>query len=758
MSPRRSRRAERRRRKRTTVSAATENSTKSTAGAISAATPPGGRERGLRFAQFTRFMRFTLFGVFGLLLLTPFIVTPATVYPFVVGKALWSRSLIEVAFALWAVLALIHTDYRPPRSWLLVLLAAGYCGSLLSAGFGVSPGHSLWSDYERMQGLVDRAHWVALAVVLASVLDTPRAWRALLQANLAAGTAMACIVIARALDIWVPYFGDFPESTPVRFGGPFGNPGFLSIYLLINLVLAAGFAARAWATATPPGGSGGRRGGVLLWAMVAALHLAGVVLAGSVGGFAGLIAATGLAALGFVWLGRGRGRLAAVVLLVVLATACTVLGARFLDPGRTATVALDRPAVTWPGGSALRYVGGVHLQRPSVQSRLAAWQAGLDGFAERPLLGWGPGNYVTVFGLFGSGYAGTAEPHDQAHSVLIELAATTGVAGLAAWLSLWGGALAVLVLAARAAPPPERALMMFAAAALAGHLVQLQFLFDTAAGTLVSTLLLAFAARLEPETLPPAWRFQFPAFPALLARTVGGRARAVFRWPGIRAAAGAAAVVLAILGLVVNGAILSAATKRHTASGTLTTAGVAEAIEAFPPMAAVYRKYLFGLLARNWQALHEQYPDRASRLLRRADREAAAAVEREPWNWRIAQLLAQLYRAVADTRPDYEDRALSHLARARELAPAREVFPVPLAPSGGLASDPLPGGSLELRWKPSPGAGYHGIAQAAGSGVWRTIHYAYGPAQGRLTVPGGFRYGIKACRYPRDCSAWKEWP
>ena len=60
--------------------------------------------------------RFTLFGVLGLLLLTPFIVTPATVYPFVVGKALWSRSLIEVAFALWAVLALIHTDYRPPRS------------------------------------------------------------------------------------------------------------------------------------------------------------------------------------------------------------------------------------------------------------------------------------------------------------------------------------------------------------------------------------------------------------------------------------------------------------------------------------------------------------------------------------------------------------------------------------------------------------------------------------------------------------------
>ena len=727
----------RRRRKRTVDSAVSTG----------AATFAGVREKVLRFA---------LFGVLGLLLLTPFVVTPGTVYPFVVGKALWSRSLIEVAFALWAVLALMHQGYRPPRSWLLALLAVGFCVSSLSAGFGVSPGHSLWSDYERMQGLVDQAHWIALAVVLASVLHTPRGWRALLQANLAAGAAMACIVIARALDIGVPYFGALPESSPTRFGGPFGNSSYLSIYMLVNLVLAAGFAARAWATVAPPGDPGGRRGGVLLWAMVAALHLAGVVLSGSVGGFAGLIAATSFAALGFAWLCRGRGRLAAVALLVVVATVCTVLGTRFVDPGRTATVGLERSTVAWPGGGALRYVGAVHLQRPSVQSRLAAWEAGLAGFTERPLLGWGPGNYATAFGLFASGYAGTAEPHDRAHSVLVERAVTTGVAGLATWLALWGGALVVLVLAARRAPPPERALTMFAAAALAGHLVQIQFLFDTAAGTLVSTLLLAFAARLEPGTLPPA---RWLRFPAPLARVFGPRARAVFRRPGARAAAGAAAVVLAVAGLMINAAILTAADRRYTALGSLPTAVVGDGIEAFPPLAVVYRKYLFVALAGRWQSLHEQNPEQAGRLLRLADREAATAVEKEPWNWRIAHMLAQLYRVVADTRPDYEATARSHLARAQELAPARDVFPAPLVPPGDLASSPLPGGRLELRWRPSPGAGYHGIAQAAESGAWRAIHYAYDPAPGTLAVPGGgFRYRIKACRYPRDCSAWKEWP
>ena len=716
---------------------------------MSTATSVGVRERGLRVA---------LFGVLGLLLLTAFVVTPSTIYPFVVGKALWSRSLIEIAFALWAVLALMHPGYRPPRSWLLALLGVGFCVSLLSAGFGVSPGHSLWSDYERMQGLVDRAHWVALAVVLASVLHTPRAWRAALKANLAAGTATACIVIARAWDIEVPYFGAFPEISPTRFGGPLGNPGYLSIYMLVNLVLAAGFAARAWATAARPGNPGGRRGGVLLWATVAALHFAGVVLAGSVGGFAGLIAAAGFAALGFAWLCRGRGRLAAVALFAVLATACTVLGARFVDAERTATIALDRADVTWPGGATLRYVGGVHLQRPSVQSRLAAWEAGLGGFAERPLLGWGPGNYATVFGLFGTGYAGAAEPHDRAHSVMIEVAVATGAVGLAAWLALWGGALAVLVLGARAAPPPERALTMFAAAALAGHLAQIQFLFDTVGGTLVATLLLAFAARLEPATLTPA---RWLRVPAPLARVFGPRARALFSRPGARAATGAAAVALAVAGLALNGTILKAANTQYTAPGDRPMAAVAEGIEAFPPAAAFYRKYLIAALARNWRPLHEQDPEGAEELLRWADREATAAVRWEPWNWRIEHLLAQFYRVVADTRPDYEARASNHLALARALAPAREVFPAPLVPPGDLAGDPLPDGGVELRWPATPGAGYRQIAQiapAAESGAWRTIRYVYGPAPGTLAVPGGgFRYRIRACRYPRDCSPWAQW-
>ncbi len=700
------------------------------------APPVGGWERALRGA---------LFAAIGLLLLAPFVVTPGTVFPFVVGKALWSRSLIEVAFALWAVLALARPAYRPPRSRLLAWLGLGLGVSLVSAAFGVSPQASLWSDYERMLGVIDQAHWFALAVVLASVLRTGRDWRRLLGAVVVAGTAVACLVIARALGVEVPFYGALPEPERFRLAGPFGNPTFLAVCLMAGAVLAAGFAARAGAAAARLG-----------WAGAAALHLWGLVLAGSVGGFAGLAGAVGFAALAFARMSRGRSRAAALAVLAALALSCAALGARFLDPGSAATVPL---AASWPGAGTLRYMGGVHIDRPSVRSRLAAWEAGLEGFSERPLLGFGPGNYATVFGLFGSGYAGAASSHDLAHGKLVEVAATTGAAGLAAWLGLWWFALSAVLRAARAtASAPERAFTVCAGAALAGHLVQVQFLFDTVWGSLVSTLLLAFAATLEPG-LPLTLGARLTG--RLAAATARVR-RGCARLPGRRLGTvllGAAAVALALAGLAVNRTILKAADKRHVARDAVPKGVTREGIEAFPPLAGFYRNELFSQLALSWPGLRARSPALAGELLAFADGQAAEAVRREPWNWRIEHLLAGFYRIVAGTEPGYGAKAGHHLARARALAPARDVFPARLAPPSELASTALPGGRVELRWRPSPGAGYHQIGLLAESGARRAVLYAYGAARPTFIAPAGpFRYRIKACRHPKDCSAWRQWP
>ena len=181
-----------------------------------------------------------------LILLTPFIVTPQTVFPFVVGKALYSRTLIEIVFVAWVLLALFQPAYRPPRSRLLILLGAALGVAVLSACLGVSVQRSFWSSYERMQGVVDQAHWFVLAVVLVSVVRTDRSWRALLLLNLAAGTVMALLTVAQ-------YHGHLPAYGPggSRAMSTFGNPIFLAAYLQVNVMIALGFLARSFVPAGP---------------------------------------------------------------------------------------------------------------------------------------------------------------------------------------------------------------------------------------------------------------------------------------------------------------------------------------------------------------------------------------------------------------------------------------------------------------------------------------------------------------------------
>ena len=699
-----------------------------------------------------KLLRFGIFVGIALLLFTPFVITSGTIFPFVIGKAVWSRSIIEVVFALWAVLALANPAYRPPRSWLLILLAAGLAVSLLAAYFGVSVQRSLWSSYERMQGVVDLAHWLALAVVLSSVFRSRGAWRALLMASVGTGVAMACLVVVRHYQLDVPFYGRFPEQHLPRIHGPLGNPIFLSAYMLVNLTVALGLGVRSWLTFAASAKPGSRLGArwvrMVPWAAAVALHLWGLMLGGSVGGVVGLLAGIGFVAVSYAFLARGRGRWAAAAVVILLGASAAGMGTRFIAPDRLASPLFDYPVVS--------RIISVHIQRPAVQSRLAAWEAGLKGFVERPVLGWGPENFIVPFGRFVSGYGTVMEPHDQAHSKFIEVAATTGAAGLATYLALWIVMFLVVWRAARRMEAGEQAVAVFTGAALAGMLVQSQFLFDTTVSSLQTIVLLGFVVSLEAEAFPGS---RFPRAPARLSNWCAG----LLCRRGARVALGAAAISVAVVGLTVHQGIYAAANMKHLPARSWSWGVMADGIEGFRPLANTYRWWMFNMVGHQWAKIRAEDRHRSLDLIEWASREAKEVVRTEPEAWRIQQSLARMFHAAAATDPAYDKLARHYRARAQELAPNRAVFPAELRPPDSLTVRRLGDGRHELRWRWPEGAGYVAVKESTGHGPWRFILHVYDPARTSFVLPEGRapgigRYRIKACRYSKECSANAEWP
>ena len=331
-------------------------------------------------------------GVF-LVLLMPLLVTSQTLFPFIVGKALYSRALIEIVFGLWVVLAYRCPSQRPPRSWLLITFGIYLGVALLSGLFGVSAVRSLWSTYERMQGTVDLAHWVALTVVLVSVFRSMSDWRAALNINLAVSVVMALLGLAQHWEIPIRAFS-FLEGTD-RLDITLGNASYVGAYMMVNVLIGLGFLTQSFQSRVDrpvPRASARRRrrrrrqqGEAadwrllwwrIFWVTVIVLDFWIFWLTGTRGAFIGLLAGLLVFAVGYlIWGGNTNiKRLVLSGLGTLLALALVVFLARD-------TSAVQRVA---DSNVMLRRIVTAEGYTAAVTGRWTSLSAGLQGFVARP--------------------------------------------------------------------------------------------------------------------------------------------------------------------------------------------------------------------------------------------------------------------------------------------------------------------------------------------------------------------------------------
>ena len=649
-----------------------------------------------------------------LVLLMPLVVSEKTLFPFIVGKAIYSRAMIEIVFGLWVLLAYKYPSYRLPRSWLLVAFAIYLVVALLAGATGVSFQRSLWSTYERMQGLVDLAHWFLFVLVVASAFRSMRDWRYLLNANLAVSLVMALLGVAQRYDVSLPIY-EFLERAD-RLDITLGNPTFVGAYMLVNVFIGMALLSHSFHPPSPEAiiavarrrrrrrrARSGRGDGAILWwrlfwITTIALNLWMLVLSGTRGAFIGMLAA--LVAIGVAYVLWGQitllKRLALGLLSFVVVVTLVFAFARD-------TEAFKKVA---DSSVMLSRVAELDLHDRSVVNRLEAHRAGVEGFMARPLLGWGPENYIVAWAnYFDPGpdvNPWRKQVFDQAHNKLLEELTTKGLLGFSSYVAVWGLVFWVIVRRLRRQDARQQFFTLFMGAALVGYFVQNLFLFDTPATVLQFILLLAFAVSLDSTIEAPglqrppigsgksrddadalaspqgSWRDRLQPFGQAIYGSLGidrlgrslGRARQL---RGKALGAYGVALVLLLVPLSIYAVnyrpfVAAIAVVQTDNAGTWDEARdrFERSIDSFPPLANYPRRFLFEAVARNWDGLSEEQAQGAISLV---EEEGRRALEAEPRGWMQYVRLTNVYQKASSIDPRYLERARQYLDKAAELAP-----------------------------------------------------------------------------------------
>jgi O-antigen ligase/tetratricopeptide (TPR) repeat protein len=341
-----------------------------------------------------------------LVLFVPLFVADSMFFPFITGKNFTFRILVTVAVAAWVLLACVDRAYRPRFSWIalsgLALLLVMFFANL----FGEYPLKSFWSNFERMEGYVTLVYFYLYFLVLAHTLRTKPMWQYFFYTSL----AVAGFVALRGLSQSI---GSVEGSA--RVDSTLGNAAYMAIYMLFHIFILLYLAVQTsrWMVRVVCAL------GVLLFTYV-------LLETGTRGTFIGLVVGAGVTVsyLGLFARQYPELRKAAAGALVLL-----VLLAGLFYTFRDSSFVQNDPN--------LKRFANIDLGE-DLRIRGVIWGMALEGVKQRPLLGWGQGNFNYVFNAeYDPRLHSQEQWFDRVHNLPLDWLIAGGVLGFLAYVGIW---------------------------------------------------------------------------------------------------------------------------------------------------------------------------------------------------------------------------------------------------------------------------------------------------------------------------------
>ena len=336
---------------------------------------------------------------------------------FVLAKLLVARLLLLALAVLWVVRSARRGGLIVRRTALDLPLLAFAGSATLSTVFAVNRTVAVFGTYSRYEGLLTILMYVAVLWLVVQTLRDANDASAVVRALFVGAYLVSVIAILQSVFGSLAGGGGGGE-TAFSFGGlvradaTFGNPNALATFLAMLLPPALD----EFITAR------GVSGRLLALNLLVVMSLALVLTFGRSAWVGAAIGMAMVLAARRPW--RRPGAMAAVgtaaALFLVLA-----VGALFLHGGL--------PVV---GSTTARALSIGDVVSGSASTRLHVWRDTLALVRSRPLTGYGPDTFGLVYPGFQTGDWTPGFLIDKAHSDLLQVAATQGLLGAAAYLWL----------------------------------------------------------------------------------------------------------------------------------------------------------------------------------------------------------------------------------------------------------------------------------------------------------------------------------
>ena len=351
-----------------------------------------------------------------IILFLPLLVYRPVLYPYIFSKILAFQVIVEVIFVFWLFLAFYtKKKYKPNWKNPLVIALTAFMGILfLTSLTGVDFAKSFSSTQERMNGIVTLLHFYAFFIVLISIFKTKKDWKRIIWLSLICSFFVGLYGIGQKIGLEF-----LLKNKAARMSSTLGNPDFLGVYALLHVFLSGLLVF--WSK---------RKLCKIFVVLFLLFNLSILFLTATRGAFVGFGASIIFALTYFIFSKqfKRRGKFLSLILLLII-----IGSSSFIYFNKSEEWMKKAPVV-------VRRLTSISLK--SNKSRLLSWQSGLQGFIQKPILGYGWENYDIVFNKnYNPWYLRTADSatwFDRSHNQLIDVLALTGIFGILSYLAIFG--------------------------------------------------------------------------------------------------------------------------------------------------------------------------------------------------------------------------------------------------------------------------------------------------------------------------------